>query len=117
VSPRVIAKTPAPAERRQELAEAAERIDEAQRLGRVAGDLRRDVAQMEAQRDALAALGDRHVEIAQKSIDARYRVEIQWEPLRSILSGSELAAEVEATIGPLRQELARTEGRIAELLA
>ena len=118
MSPRVIPKTPAPAEqRRQELAEANARIDEAEALGRKLEDLHRDVAQLEQQRDALAALGDGHVEIPQSSFDQRYRTEIAWEPIRSKLTGLELAAEIESSIAPLRQEVAHTENRIAELLA
>ena len=118
MSPRVIPKTPAPAEqRRQELAEANAKIDEAEALGRKLEDLHRDVAQLEQQRDALAALGDGHVEIPHSSYDQRYRVTIAWEPIRSKLTGLELAAEIESSIAPLRQELANTENRIAELLA
>jgi hypothetical protein len=118
VSPRVIPRTPAPAEQcRQELAEASTRIDEAEALGRVADDLRRDIGQLEAQRDALADLGDDRVEIAQKSYDQRYHIEIEWEPVRSKLTGKELAATIESSIVGLRQELASTESRIAELLA
>jgi hypothetical protein len=118
VSPRVIPKTPASAEqRRQELAEANAKIDEAEALGRKLEDLHRDIVQLEQQRDALAALGDGHVEIPQSSFDRRYRIEIEWEPVRSRLTGGELAAEVEASIVGLRQELASTENRIAELLA
>jgi hypothetical protein len=118
VSPRVIPKTPAPAEqRRQELVEANARIDEAEALGRKLEDLHRDIVGMEQQRDALAALGDGHVEIRQSSFDQRYRIEIEWEPVRSRLTGLELAAEIESSIAPLRQEVAHTENRIAELLA
>ena len=118
MSPRVIPRKPAPAEqRRQELAEANAKIDEAEALGRVADDLRRDIGQMEQQRDALASLGDRHVEIPQKSYDQRYRIEIEWEPVRSRLTGKELAATHESSIVGLRQELASTESKIAELLA
>jgi hypothetical protein len=72
---------------------------------------------MEQQRDALAALGDDRVEIAQSSYDQRYRIEIEWEPVRSRLTGKELAATIESSIVGLRQELASTESRIAELLA
>ena len=64
---------------------------------------------MEQQRDALAALGDGHIEIAQKSYDQRYRIEVEWEPIRSKLTGMELAAELESSIEPLRQEVANTE--------
>jgi hypothetical protein len=72
---------------------------------------------MEQQQNALAALGDGHVEIPQSSFDQRYRIEIAWEPIRSKLTGLELAAEIESSIAPLRQEVANTESRIAELLA
>jgi hypothetical protein len=105
-----------PEDRRLALEEETARIDEAERLARTLEDLRRDVAQLEQQRDALAALGDDRVEIAQKSYDPRYRVEIEWEPIRSRLAGNQLAAEVENAIVPLRQVLASTESRIAELL-
>ena len=118
MSPRVIPKTPAPAEqRRQELAEANARIDEAEALGRKLEDLHRDIVQLEQQRDALAALGDGNIEIAQKSFDQTYRIEVAWQPIRSVLTGLELAAEIESSIAPLRQEVAHTENRIAELMA
>jgi DNA repair exonuclease SbcCD ATPase subunit len=104
-------------QRRQELVEANARLDEAERVRQVVANMREDVARMEQQRDALAALGDGHVEVAQSSFDQRFRVMIEWEPIRSKLTGLELAAEVEASIGPLRQELASTESRIASLLA
>jgi hypothetical protein len=114
----VIPKTPASAEqRRQELAEANAKIDEAEALGRKLEDLHRDIVGMEQQREALAALGDGHVEIPQSSFDQRYRIEIAWEPIRSKLTGLELAAEIESSIAPLRQEVANTENLIAELLA
>ena len=118
MSPRVVPKPQESAEqRRQELVEANARLDEAERLRQVVENMREDVARMEQQRDALAALGDGHVEVAQSSFDQRFRVMIEWEPIRSKLTGLELAAEVEASIGPLRQELASTETRIASLLA
>ena len=60
---------------------------------------------VEQQRDALAALGDGHVEIRQSSFDQRYRTEIEWEPIRSKLTGLELATEIESSIAPLRQEV------------
>jgi hypothetical protein len=75
VSPRVVPKPQESAEqRRQELVEANARLDEAERLRPVVADLREDVARMEQQRDALAALGDGHVEVAQSSFDQRFRV-------------------------------------------
>ena len=118
MSPRVISKTPASAEqRRQELLEANAKIDEAEALGHKLEDQRRDVSRMEQQRDALAALGDAHIEVEHRSYDQRFGVEVVWEPIRSKLTGLELAAEVESSIAPLRQEVANTENRIAELLA
>jgi hypothetical protein len=50
-------------------------------------------------------------------IELAGRRHVEWEPIRSKLTGLELAAEVEASIAPLRQELASTESRIASLLA
>ena len=61
--------------------------------------------------------GDDRIEIAQKSYDQRYRIEIEWEPVRSKLTGKDLAATIESDIVPLRKQLASTESRIAELLA
>jgi hypothetical protein len=58
VSPTVVPKPQESAEqRRQALAEANTRIDEAEALGPVADDLRRDIGRMEQQRDALAKCG------------------------------------------------------------
>jgi hypothetical protein len=58
VSPTVVPKPQESAEqRRQALAEANTRVDEAEALGRVADDLRRDIGRMEQQRDALAKCG------------------------------------------------------------
>ena len=39
------------------------------------------------------------------------------EPVRSRLTGKQLAAKVETSIEPLRQEIASVEARIAELLS
>jgi hypothetical protein len=58
VSPTVVPKPQESAEqRRQALAEANTRVDEAEALGRVADDLRRDIGRIEQQRDALAKCG------------------------------------------------------------
>ena len=118
MSPRVVPKPQESAEqRRQELADANARLDEAEKLRQVVANLREDVVRMEEKRDRLAALGDGHVEIPQKSFDQRFRVEIEWMPLRSRLSGAELAAELEATIVPLRAEVKALEARVKELLS
>jgi hypothetical protein len=54
---------------------------------------------------------------AQRSFDQRYRIEVEWQPIRSVRTGNELAAQLEASIEPLRQEVVSTESRIAELMA
>ena len=72
---------------------------------------------MEQQRDALAALGDRHIEIAQKSYDQQFGIEVEWQPIRSVKTGNQLAAELDASIEPLRAELTRTEATVSRLLA
>ena len=118
MSPTVVPKPQESAEqRRQELVEANARLDEAERLRQVVANLRDDVARMEQKRDRLAALGDGRIEIAQESYDQQYGISVSWEPLRSKLTGSQLAAEVETSIAPLRQEVANAETRIEELLA
>jgi hypothetical protein len=113
MSPKVVD----PIRRREELAEATARIDEAEALGPKVEDLRRDISRLEERRDQLAALGDDRVEIGQRSYDQRFHIEIEWEPVRSKLTGKELAATIESEIVALRQELANTESRIAALLA
>ena len=116
MSPRVVQKPQESAEqRRQELVEANARLDEAERLRQVVANMREDVVREEAKRDQLAAIGAGHVEIPQRSFDQRFRVEIEWTPIRSRLSGAELAAELEATIVPLRAEVKAIETRIEEL--
>ena len=107
----------APRDRRLELVEANARLDEAEKLGPVVASMREDVARMESKRDRLAALGDARIEIAQESYHPQYGISVTWEPIRSKLSGNELAAEVENAIVGLRQELARAESRLAGLLA
>ena len=47
----------------------------------------------------------------QRVLRPAYGVSVEWEPLRSRLSGAELAAELEATIVPLRAEVKTLEAR------
>lgn len=118
MSPRVVQKPQESAEqRRQELAAASVRLDEAAALRPIVANMHEDVAQMEAKRDRLAEVGGQRLEIARESFDQRYRVQVEWQPIYSRLTGAELAAAVEAETVPLRQEIKALEARIAELLA
>ena len=103
MSPRAVAKPQDAEQRRRALVEANARLDEAEKLRHVVANLREDVVRMEEKRDRLAALGDGRIEIAQESYDQQYGISVTWEPLRSRLTGAELAADLESEIVPLGQ--------------
>ena len=117
MSPRVVAKAQDAEQRRQALVEANANLDEADRLRQVVANMREDVARQETRRDRLLALGDGHIEIAQESYLQEFGVSIAFEPIRSKLTGNQLAAEVEEEIAGLLKEIASVEKRVAELLA
>jgi hypothetical protein len=62
-----------------------------------------------------AALGDKHLEIVQKSPHPGLGV-IEWEPLRSLKNGRELAKGVQPNIDSLRGQIRAREARIKSLL-
>jgi hypothetical protein len=95
--------------------EPAPRARESQKAQEV-GDLRKDLARWSQRHATFKALGDRHLEVPQKSPYPGYGV-IEWEPLRSKHTGSELAAGVRGNIDHLQSEIARREQQIKELLA
>lgn len=105
------------AEHRQRGREYEERAQRAAVLETQLGGLREDVARLERRRDKFAALGKGHVEKPMSTFEQGWGVVIEWEPIRSALTGAELAAKVEATIVPLREQVASLETQIRELLA
>lgn len=78
--------------------------------------LREDLARVQKRRDQFAAIGAGHVEKALESYEERYRSEIVWEPLRSKLTGAELAAGVDREIDTLQGEISKREKEITRLL-
>ena len=42
---------------------------------------------------------------------------VKWQPVRSLLTGNQLAAEVEEEIAGLREQIKTLEARVAGLLA
>jgi hypothetical protein len=79
-------------------------------------DLKRDLARFEQRRAAFVALGDKHLEVPQKMPYPGYGV-IEWEPIRSLKTGKELAQGLEDNISALRKQIAAREDEIRELLA
>jgi len=102
--------------RRAAAREAEANDEKAQALDSLLVDLRADVARLERRAAMFAELGDRHVEIPRRTFDERYRHTITWEPIMSVLSGLELAKEVEGNLPHLRAEIAKTEREIKQLL-
>lgn len=72
---------------------------------------------MEARRDALAAIGDRPVEVPQERFyDRRHRLEYLLAPRVSALTGRELADGLEQNAVALRAELERARAELDALV-
>src|SRR5262245_32312833 len=104
-------------QRQRELQQAAEDAERAARIEHEIAQLRRDVAATEVKRDRLAALGDRHVEIQQSSYHQGFGMVIEYQALRSLKTGKQLAKVHETRADELRAEISKREAEIAELLA
>jgi hypothetical protein len=102
-------------ERRQEAVELERKAEEAARLEQEVNDLRKDLARFYQRHASLAALGDKHLEVPQKSPYPGFGV-IEWEPLRSKRTGRELAADVQVNIDHLEGEIASRQNAIKRLL-
>jgi len=103
--------------RKRELGTLVSNAEQAAELRHQVAGLKEDVTRLERRHARLAALGDERVEIPQRSFDQRYGMEIQWEPVRSVSSGRELAEKVAGDLEHLRSEIARREHEIERLIA
>ena len=90
--------------------------EKAATLNNELASLRRDLAQTQKRRDQFAAIGAGHVEKPMRSYEALYQTEIVWEPVRSKLTGDELAAEVDRELDTLHSAISRREQEISRLL-
>lgn len=102
--------------RKAEAVEFDAAAEKAATLNNELTSLRVDLARMQKRRDQFAAIGEGHVEMALKSYEERYRTEIVWEPLRSKLTGAELAAEVDRELASLSDEISKREKEITRLI-
>jgi hypothetical protein len=95
--------------------EAQQRLAEATRISEKVDALNRELSQLEARRDKFLAVGDRRLEQAFQSYFEGLGI-VQMEPVRSALTGNELAAKMERNIADVLAQLAPLEAEIAELL-
>jgi uncharacterized small protein (DUF1192 family) len=105
--------------RRAELADEASDLDTVEELQARIVSLGADVARFEQQRDALAAWGDRRIEVPQPPapLPGHPHVRLELEPLRSAKTGRALAAELQAVqIDPLLAQIREDEQAIRRLL-
>jgi hypothetical protein len=103
-------------ERRREAVELEEKAREAERLEQELQSLGRDLERFLDRQRRFAALGDDHLEVVQKSPHAGLGV-IEWQPLKSKLNGTELAAAVQPNVDSLKTEIAWRKKRISALLS
>ncbi len=104
-------------ERKAEARELEETAEQARALGSNIEDMKIDLQRAEARHAAFAAVGKERVEIPIKQFVPQFHCELAFEPLKSLLSGTELAAKVGEKITYLRAQIAEAERKIAELLA
>ena len=105
------------AERKAEGRKFEQNAEQARALSSKIEDMRKDLARLQKRHDAFTEIGDDHVESAFESYDQRFNTMIQWQPMRSILSGHQLAARVKVNLEHLRGEIAKSEAEIERLLA
>ena len=103
--------------RLRDLQELATNAEKAAALTATVASMRQDVARLEKQHAKFMALGDGHVEVPAESFDARYGCVIAWQPIRSLLTGKQLAAQVEKNLEHLRAEIIKADDEIDRLLA
>jgi len=101
--------------RQQEAVQLEEAANEAERLEGEIANLRRELLPLEERKARLVALGDNHLE---QAIRTHYPGvgQVDWQPLRSQLTGAELAANVQRNIATIQAEIAGRERRIQALL-
>lgn len=104
------------AERKATAREIEENAEQAVRLHNEVDSLRTDLDRYRTQHAALSALGKEHVTMPMKSYDVRYHIEVEWEPIKSLYSGDELAARIQERIDSSEGRIAELEAEIARLL-
>jgi len=92
------------------------RANQASKLGDVAESMREDLRKLEARQAQFREMGAGHVTIPQESYHPEYHQTITWEPVRSLLTGVELAAQLNDQLAHLRDEIGKAEQEIARLL-
>lgn len=97
--------------------ELEENAEQARVLGSKLEDMKGDVSRLENRHRALSAIGKDHILAPHRSYDQRFNMEIEWEPIKSLKSGDQLASEVMKNIDHLASEIATTEREIERLLA
>jgi endonuclease/exonuclease/phosphatase family metal-dependent hydrolase len=104
------------AEHREQLLAQQERAHEATRLEAEIRSLQQDLERQRKRHGQFVALGKRHVEIPWRHVHPGFGMELEMEPLRSKLTGDELAAKVGASIAHLETEIGNREAEIERLL-
>jgi hypothetical protein len=106
-------------ERRAELKRLEESYDRAEQIEQAILDMRADLARAERKRDAFAAHGNKHIEVPHPvTRHEALGLEFELEPFRSVLTGKQLAEQVQAgEIDPIAAELRRLEAERKSLLS
>ena len=115
MSTKTATKTPTLAERRAELARYEEATKRLQEIEGLIASHRADIARQEAKRDKLAEWGDEKIHIPLPMADVPGYGLLEVEPWRSLRTGAELAADVEAQAQHLRATIADLEAEAAQL--
>jgi hypothetical protein len=102
--------------RKQDAVEFEERVRRAQQAEADLPGLREQLGRYLDRQKFFESLGDGHLEVPQSSPYKAYGM-IEWQPVRSLLTGKELAAKVQPRIDEIQGEIDRREQLIAEVLA
>jgi hypothetical protein len=101
--------------RKQEVAELAEAANEVAKLEQEITSLRRELVPLVERQARLAALGDKHLGQPVKTHYPGIGL-VEWQPLLSVKTGKELAADVQRHIDEIQGEISGRERRIQALL-
>jgi hypothetical protein len=103
-------------ERKREAVDFEERARQAEQAEADLPGLREQLGRyLDRQKFFADQVDDGHLEVPQSSAYKGYGM-IEWQPVRSLLTGKELAAKVQPRIDEIQGEIDRREQLIAEIL-
>jgi len=104
------------AKRKAAAREIEQKAAEASALRSAQEDLKLDIVRAEHRVRSLREIGKGHIERKQEEYISAFGM-IQYQPLKSVKTGNELADKQQVRLDELRAALAENERKIAELLA